>query len=365
LAVTGVTATQIGLSWNDIYTDEDGFRLERSTDSINFGEVVSLPANTTSFVDGNLLPNTFYAYRVLGFNGGGDSYYSMTVNATTLPLPPFTPSDLSATAVSQTAIQLIWTDTANSETSFGIERSSDGTTFVEIGVVPANTTQFADSSLSPNGTYYYRVRASNAGGSSPYSNTTSARTPDYPPAAPSNLTATAGSTSTINLSWTDHSNNEIGFQIERSSDGVNFSSIATVGAGVTAYSNTGLTPSTTYSYRVRAANLGGSSDYSNVAGATTLAATPPATPSNLTLTVVSSSQINLSWQDNASNETQFFVEMAAGTGAFTQIAQLSVNAHSYSATGLNRNTRYTFRVRCSNSGGYSGYSNAPNAKTLK
>ena len=365
LVVTGITATQIGLSWNDIYVDEEGFRLERSTDSINFGQVASLPPNSTNFVDDNLLPNTFYAYRVAGFNAGGDSYYSMTVNATTLPLPPFTPADLSATAVSQTAIQLSWTDTANNETSFGIERSIDGTIFVEIGVVPANTSQFADSSLNPNGTYYYRVRASNAGGSSPYSNTASASTPDYPPAAPSNLAATAGSTSTINLSWTDHSNNETGFQIERSSDGVNFGAIATVGAGVTGYSNTGLTPSTTYAYRVRATNSGGNSDYSNVAGATTLAATAPAAPSNLTLTVISSSRINLSWQDNASNETQFFVEMAIGAGGFTQIAQLGANAQSYSAIGLSRNTRYTFRVRCSNSAGYSGYSNAPNAKTLK
>ena len=52
-----------------------------------------------------------------------------------------------------------------------------------------------------------------------------------PPVAPSNLTATAASRSQINLSWKDNSNNEQGFKIERSTDNVNFTQIATVGGG--------------------------------------------------------------------------------------------------------------------------------------
>jgi hypothetical protein len=79
------------------------------------------------------------------------------------------------------------------------------------------------------------------------------------------------SSSQIDLQWQDNSDNEDGFKIERSSDGTNFNQIATVGAGVTTYPNTGLAPSTTYWYRVRAFNAGGDSDYSNVASATTQA----------------------------------------------------------------------------------------------
>ncbi|UUZ46598.1 DNRLRE domain-containing protein [Massilia sp. B-10] len=82
------------------------------------------------------------------------------------------------------------------------------------------------------------------------------------PAAPGSLTATAASTSTINLSWADNSNNETGFDIERSSDNINWAALATVGSNVQAYSNTGLAASTTYFYRVRARNGTGNSAYS-------------------------------------------------------------------------------------------------------
>src|SRR5207302_2019781 len=123
-------------------------------------------------------------------------------------------------------------------------------------------------------------------------------TPTPIPAAPSNLTATAASSSQINLSWTDNSNNETGFKIERSPDGTTFTQVATVGASITTYANVGLAASTKYYYRVRAYNSGGNSAYSNTASATTApnptpTPTPtstPAAPSNLTATVLSSSQ---------------------------------------------------------------------------
>jgi len=91
--------------------------------------------------------------------------------------------------------------------------------------------------------------------------------PAEPPAAPSALSATAGKRK-ITLSWSDNSNNESGFKIERSTDGVNFSQIATTGANTTSYTNSSLTTGTTYHYRVRAYNDAGDSAYSNTATAT-------------------------------------------------------------------------------------------------
>src|SRR4029450_3673278 len=87
-----------------------------------------------------------------------------------------------------------------------------------------------------------------------------------PPAAPSNLTATAISGTQINLAWQDNSNNENGFKIERCQGNscTNFAEIAQVGANVTVFSDTGLTPDTQYGYRVRAFNALGDSPYSNI-----------------------------------------------------------------------------------------------------
>jgi hypothetical protein len=90
-----------------------------------------------------------------------------------------------------------------------------------------------------------------------------------PPAAPSNLTATRLNNTRIRINWQDNSNNEDGFKIERSTDGVNFTQIATVGANTTSFTNSGLSRNTTYYYRVRAFNQAGDSAYSNVASATT------------------------------------------------------------------------------------------------
>jgi FtsP/CotA-like multicopper oxidase with cupredoxin domain len=79
--------------------------------------------------------------------------------------------------------------------------------------------------------------------------------PPDPPAAPDELSAVAASGSAINLTWQDFANNETGFNIERSVDGgSNFDYLATVGANVTSFSDTGLEPVTTYWYRVNAEN---------------------------------------------------------------------------------------------------------------
>jgi len=94
--------------------------------------------------------------------------------------------------------------------------------------------------------------------------------PSPSPAAPGSLAASAVSKSQINLSWTDTSNNEDGFKIERATGKGGFSQIpVSVGAGITSYSDLGLSANTSYTYRVRAYNTAGNSGYSNTATAKT------------------------------------------------------------------------------------------------
>src|SRR5207248_1441685 len=89
----------------------------------------------------------------------------------------------------------------------------------------------------------------------------------------------------------------------------------------------------------------------------------PAAPTSLTGTAASSSQINLAWVDNSSNESGFKIEQSTNSTTFAQIGTVAANIKSYSNTGLNGSTKYYYRVRAYNSGGNSVYSNTTNATT--
>ncbi|MGI8906633.1 MAG: family 10 glycosylhydrolase [Candidatus Sumerlaeaceae bacterium] len=187
------------------------------------------------------------------------------------------------------------------------------------------------------------------------------------PAAPSGLTATAASSSQINLAWTDNSANEDNFVVARSGTaGGPYTDIATLAAGTTSYSNTGLAASTTYFYVVRATNAVGASANSNEASATTQAAPAlPNAPSGLTATAVAGRKINLAWTDNSTNEDNFVVERKVGTGAYSVVATLGANVTSYTSTGLTKGKTYTFRVKATNAAGSSAYSNEASAVAIQ
>jgi C1A family cysteine protease len=277
LTAAAISFSQINLTWNDNANNETGFKIERSPDGTTWTQIATPAANVTTYSDTGLAASTTYYYQVRAYNGAGDSAYSNTADATTqaLPAPPAAPTGLAATAASSSQINLTWTDNADNETGFKIERCTGAgcSDFAQIATVGAGVTSYSNTGLAASTSYSYRVRAYNAGGDSEYSNTASAVTQAASalPAAPTNLTATAVSRSQINLTWMDNSSNETGFKIERckGSTCTNFSQIATAGANVAAYSNTGLSSNTTYRYRVRAYNASGNSAYSNIAAATT------------------------------------------------------------------------------------------------
>ena len=176
--------------------------------------------------------------------------------------------------------------------------------------------------------YYYRVCATNATGDSAFSNEASGTTPL---ATPTSATATAVSSSRINLTWVDNSSSETGYMIERKTGATGtYPQIDQVDANEQSYSDTnGLAANTKYYYRIRATNGTIYSDYSNEPFATTLLDAPVA-PSDLTITSVLSNRVSLSWADNSNNETGFKIQRKTGvTGTYATITTTAANVTSY------------------------------------
>lgn len=212
-----------------------------------------------------------YTLTATATDDRGASTTSAPVNVTVAaaPMPPSAPTGLTATG-GNAQVSLSW-NAVSGATGYTVKRATvSGGPYTVIASGITGTT-YTDTTVQNGTSYFYVVSASNAVGESGNSNQATA-TPTAPPtapAAPGNLAATAPSKSQVNLTWSDNSDNEAGFYIERSTDGVKFSQIASVGANIRSYANTGVGPNKTYYYRVRAYNAAGTSPYSNVANVTT------------------------------------------------------------------------------------------------
>jgi subtilisin len=152
------------------------------------------------------------------------------------------------------------------------------------------------------------------------------------PDPPSNLVASAASPLQINLSWSDNSGNENGFKIERW-NGSSYSQINTVGANVTTYADSGLAPSTTYYYRVRAYNSIGDSGYSNESSASTFTCSYNVSPTSAEFDywassglVTVSSAAGCPWTAAAAGAWLHIIAGASGTG--NGVVEYSVDYYS-------------------------------------
>ena len=326
-----------------------------------------------SYATGDVGIETFTAgFSFMGWEGGDTAGPGDTI-------PPTAPSNASATATSSTEIGVSWTASTDNVgvTGYLVERCQGANcpTFTQVGTVAASP--FNDSGLTPSTSYSYRVRATDAAGNlSAYSNVASATTqaPSPPPdteapSAPGLLLATPTTTTGIDLTWGAATDNVgvTAYLVERCAGLAcgGFVQIAAVSG--TTYSDSGLSPATSYSYRVRATdaakNLGA---YSNVATVVTLA--PPLTaPSNASATAPGSAQVRVSWTASTGGvgAKAYLVERCQGVlcTAYSQIA--TVATASFEDSGLTANTTYRYRVRAKDAvGNQSDYSNVATAVTL-
>src|SRR5205085_2451411 len=140
---------------------------------VNFTEITTAAVDAKTYSVTGLAGGTQYYFRVRATNGAGDTSYTNTANATTLPAAP---ANLTATTASSSQINLSWSD-VNGETQYVIERSPDGANnWTQVGTSGANVTTFNDSGLNSGTAYYYRVKDVSAGGTSGPGNTANATT---------------------------------------------------------------------------------------------------------------------------------------------------------------------------------------------
>jgi hypothetical protein len=191
--------------------------------------------------------------------------------------PPAAPTGLTAVAGNQ-QVSLSWNASAGA-TSYNVKRGmSSGGPYTTVS--SPTTTSYTDTGLTNGTTYYYVVSAVNSYGESANSSEVSA-TPLAPPAAPTNLTATAGNQQ-VSLSWSASTGTVTSYHVKRST--TNGSGYTQIGAPTTtSYTDTTVTNGTTYYYVVTAVNAAGESGNSNQAAATP---TGPSTSVSVTVDVL-------------------------------------------------------------------------------
>ncbi len=160
----------VALAWSDNSDNESVFRIERRVND-TFALVTTIAADSTSFVDAHVEPETLYGYRLTAVNGGGDSPSTGVVEILTGPdRRPAAPTNLRAAPLSSTEIRLTWQDNADDEDGFVVEILIPPE-WVEIpDQLPAGTRKLIVEGLLPASTLSFRVRAVNAFGSSAASN---------------------------------------------------------------------------------------------------------------------------------------------------------------------------------------------------
>ncbi|HET6251484.1 MAG TPA: NPCBM/NEW2 domain-containing protein, partial [Tepidisphaeraceae bacterium] len=323
LAAT-VSGSKVNLSWTDnAAPTTTGFTVQRSTDGVNFSNIASTAAGVSTYVDTTIAAGTSYTYRIVASGGGLTSAPSATVTTNSLA----TTTNLSAlnwvsatagygtvqkntsilgnpiklhgvtyatgigTHAASTIVYNLGGTYTNFSSAVGIDDEEigkgsgsvdfqvigDGKVLFDSGVL-TSASPTVNISVSVVGVQTLTLVANNGvAGSIDYDHAdwAGATLSSLPavPAAPSNLTAAAISTSTENLAWTETTAAVSSFIIQRGTDGVNFSTIASGVAGsATTYADTTAAANTKYYYQVLAVNSVGNSPASNIASATTLSA---------------------------------------------------------------------------------------------
>ncbi len=354
VTATATSATQATISWT-ASTDNvgvTGYTVYRSTTAGFTPSAATLVAslgNVASFNDSNLAPGTYY-YVVTAKDAAGNvspasNQGSLTLTDTTAPSAP---SNVSATA-SNAKVNLSWTASTDNVgvTGYNVYRSTTSGFNPDASTLLGTTTTATYTDMSvPEGTYYYTViatdAASNASSKSNEASAVVLPSDTTAPSAPDTLTATQTSATQVSLTWNASTDNVsvAGYNVYRSTtSGFTPDASSLIGTATsTTFTNT-VTPNSYY-YAVLAYDAAGNlSPASNVAPIVIADTTAPTTPTNLTATAASATQVNLGWSVSTDNVA------VTGYNVYRNgVLIATTTTPTYSNSGLTANTTYAYYV---------------------
>lgn len=346
LTATANAVGSVTLEWSEA-DDAHMYRLYRFDPEQNKYVAIQSTADT-SYTDTDLTPGETYQYKVRCYwTIGGTNYYgtySDVLEATTLPAKVET---ITADSCTATTITLSW-DEIYGATGYRIyQYNPDSAKFEKLTDVSADMTSFKVAGLASAKEQQFKVRAyKTLGGTNYWGTNSSAFAAVTKPAKVKNTVVETASSTSVDISW-DKVSRATGYQIYRlDPETGSYTKLATIKNNKTfAYTDTALTSTTEYTYKVRAYLTYDGSNYYGGFGDVTSATTKPAKVKNLKATTKSSS-VKLSW-DKQSRGTGYQVyRLNSKTGKYEKIATIKdPKTVSYTDKAVKKGTTYSYKVR--------------------
>jgi cellulose 1,4-beta-cellobiosidase len=276
LTASVISTSQINLKWSPVAGSGITYNVYFGTSPASINTLVASGLTTNAVQATNLNCCTLYYFTVRSVSLGIASAPSNQVSATTQTPTPSAPLNLTAVAQSASQINLAWLAVAAAGVGYTIYSGLSANNINTVVASNVTTPGYQVSGLSQSTTYYFDVRTVEQGISSPASKVASATTQTLgKPAAPTALTATAISSTQVNLSWTPSATAGVTYNVYGSTVAGGAGSLLAGSVTATSYQATGLNPNTTYYFTVRAVLNSLPSSASNTA----TAATQPASSS--------------------------------------------------------------------------------------
>lgn len=363
LTATAISGVRIDLSWNQGSDNVGVTSYDIYRNGAVIGNVQETGSPTYNYSATGLNPGTTYNFEIKAKDAAGNvSTGNNIASATTLAAdttPPSAVTSLVATTLSHSSIRLTWSASTDNRAVSLYEIYQNGSPS-PIATVAHNgnpTYSYDVLGLSPNTLYTYEVKAvdvdnNKSTGNNQASATTNLPPDTTPPSSVQALTATALNARRIELEWGKSTDN-IGvdhYEIYQDGGPTPIASVPDGGATTFRYSITGLNPSTTYIYEVKAVDATGNKSTSNAtATATTPASTDPLAPgavNTLTAQAVSTTRVKLSWDAATDNVgvTEYQVLQTGSSIPITVVKDNGASTFSYYVQGLNPLTSYTFEI---------------------